>query len=87
MAQHPTTVRAFFYYIKSGGKSCMGNIRRTVENYFYIMKLMWHISKKRVICTGLKMSLSQYEYLFFHGYFLRKVLTFLETGRYPFMLR
>ena len=58
----------------------MGNIRRTVENYFYVMKLMCRISKRRVICTGLKMSLIQYEYLFFHGFFLKKVLTFVETG-------
>lgn len=58
----------------------MGNIRQTVENYLYVMKLMWRISKKRVVCTGLQMSLNQFEYLFFHGFFLRKVLTFLETG-------
>lgn len=58
----------------------MENIRQTVENYFYVMKLMWNISKKRVVCTGMQMSLSQYEYLFFHGVFLRKVLTFVEIG-------
>lgn len=58
----------------------MGNIRQTVGNYFYVMKLIWRISKKRVIGTGLRMSLIQYEYLFFHGFFLRKVLTYLETG-------
>ena len=58
----------------------MGNIKHTVENYFYVMKIMWRISKKRVVCTGLRMSLSQYEYLFFHGFFLRRVLTFLEAG-------
>lgn len=58
----------------------MGNIRQTIENYFYVMKLMWRISKKRVICTGLQMSLSRFEYLFFHGFFLRRVLAYLETG-------
>lgn len=58
----------------------MESIRHIVRNYFYIIKLMWRISRKRVVCTGLRKGLGQFEYLFFHGFFLRKVLVFLEAG-------
>lgn len=55
-------------------------IRQTLSNSFYILRLAWRISPKRVLCAGLRYGLDQLEYLFFAGFFLKKVLSLAETG-------
>lgn len=55
-------------------------IRQTVSNNLYIMKFAWHLSPRRVFFSGVYYGLGQFEYLFFSGYFIKKVLSLIETG-------
>ncbi len=57
-----------------------GTIRQTVSNNLYIMKFAWHLSHKRVLFSGVYYGLGQFELLFFSGYFMKKVLSLIETG-------
>ncbi len=54
--------------------------RRTLSNNLFIFGLAFRISPKRVICHGVHYGLDQFEYLFFAGFFMKKVLSLIETG-------
>lgn len=55
-------------------------IRHTIRNSLYIMKFAWQLSPRRVLFSGIYYGLDQFEYLFFSGYFIKKVLSLIETG-------
>lgn len=55
-------------------------IRQTINNNLYIMKFTWRLSPRRVLFSGIYYGLGQFEYLFFSGYFIKKVLSLIETG-------
>lgn len=56
------------------------SIHQTASNNLYILKFAWHLSPRRVLFSGVYYGLAQFEYLFFSGYFIRKVLSLIETG-------
>lgn len=57
-----------------------GTIRQTVSNNLYIMKFAWHLSHKRILFAGVYYGLDRFEYLFFSGYFIKKILSLIEGG-------
>lgn len=57
-----------------------GSIRRTVSNNFYIMRFAWKLSPKRVLCAGIWSLFGQFEYLYFSGYFLKRVIALMEQN-------
>ena len=57
-----------------------GTVLSAVKNNLYIMKFAWRICPGRVISNGIFYGLEQFEYLFFSGYFMRKVLSLIEEG-------
>lgn len=57
-----------------------GSIQHVVSNNLYIMKFAWQLSPGRVLFSGLYYGLDQFEYLFFSGYFMKKVLSLIENG-------
>ena len=64
-----------------------GYLQRTLSNNLYIMKLAWRLCPKRVAGSGIWLGLNKMEYLFFSGYFMKRILAFLESsGSYPEIL-
>lgn len=57
-----------------------GTVLSAVKNNLYIMKFACRICPGRVISNGIFYGLEQFEYLFFSGYFMRKVLSLIEEG-------
>ena len=57
-----------------------GTAAQAVRNNLYIMGLAWHICPGRVLACGIHFGLVQFDYLFFSGFFLKKVLSLIETG-------
>ncbi len=57
-----------------------GTIHQAVSNNLYIMQFAWRLSPRRVLFSGVYYGLGQFEYLFFSGYFIKKVLSLIETG-------
>jgi len=57
-----------------------GSVRQAIRNNLYIMGFAWHICPGRVISSGIYFGLDQFEYLFFSGFFMKKVLSLIETG-------
>lgn len=53
---------------------------RTVKNNLYIMGFALRICPRRVILTGVSQALTQFESLYFSGYFIKKVLSLIEEG-------
>lgn len=68
------------YGTKKSGTKERGTIRHTVSNNLYIMKFAWQLSPRRVLFSGIYYGLDHFEYLFFSGYFMKKVLSLIETG-------
>ena len=57
-----------------------GTVVQAVRNNLYIMGFALRICPSRVVFSGIRSGLDQFEYLFFSGYFLKKVLSLIETG-------
>lgn len=57
-----------------------GAAGRTIRNNLYIMGFAWRICPERVLCCGVYFGLDHFEYLFFSGFFMKKVLSLSETG-------
>ncbi|MCI9203649.1 MAG: hypothetical protein HFI97_08055, partial [Lachnospiraceae bacterium] len=57
-----------------------GTAYKAVRNNLYIMGLAMRICPLRVVSSGIRAGLDQFEYLFFSGYFMKKVLSLIETG-------
>lgn len=57
-----------------------GNIKQTTRNNLYIMKFAWHLCPGRVLASGVRFGLNEFENLFFSGFFMKKVLSLIETG-------
>lgn len=57
-----------------------GTAVQAVKNNLYIMGFAWRICPARVFASGIRAGLDQFEYLFFSGYFMKKVLALIETG-------
>lgn len=56
------------------------SIHQTLSNNLYILRFAWHLSPRRVLFSGVYYGLAQFEYLFFSGYFVKKILSLIETG-------
>lgn len=54
-------------------------LRQTVGNNFYILKFAWKLCPMRVLCTGLSYACKRFEYLYFSGFFIKEVLSLLES--------
>lgn len=54
--------------------------KQIIKNNLYIMKLAYRLSPSRVLFAGLHFGLARFEYLFFAGFFMKKVLSLIETG-------
>ena len=53
---------------------------QTLKNNLYIMGFARRICPARVFASGVRAGLDEFEYLFFSGYFIKKVLSLIETG-------
>ncbi len=62
---------------KTAGK---GTAFRAIKNNLYIMGFAWRICPLRVAANGIYYGLEQFEYLFFSGFFMKKVLSLIENG-------
>lgn len=56
------------------------SLTQAVKNNLYIMGFALRICPARVLACGVRSGLDKFEYLFFSGYFLKKVLALIETG-------
>lgn len=59
-------------------KEIKGTAAQTLKNNGYIMGFAWRICPGRVLFTGIYHGLDRFEYLFFSGYFMKKVLSLIE---------
>lgn len=57
-----------------------GSLYRTLSNNLYIMKFAWRLCPQRVLGSGAYFALNRFEYLYFHGFFMKRVLGLMETG-------
>lgn len=57
-----------------------GTASQAIKNNLYIMGFAWRICPLRVISNGIYYGLGQFEYLFFSGFFMKKVLSLIENG-------
>ncbi len=60
-------------------KKSGGTREGAVRNNLYMMRLAWRISPKRTIFSGISFGLNQFEYLFFSGFFMKKILSMIEA--------
>ena len=63
------------------------NIKTAVKNNFYMLKLAMELCPGRVLCSGLVCLSGYFSWLFFSGFFLKKLVSMLEENRsYPEIL-
>lgn len=63
------------------------NIKTAVKNNFYMLQLAMKLCPGRVVCSGLVCLSGYFSWLFFSGFFLKKLVSMLEENRsYPQML-
>jgi len=57
-----------------------GSLYRTLSNNLYIMKFAWRLCPQRVLSSGIHFALNRFEFLYFSGFFMKRVLGLMETG-------
>lgn len=62
---------------KAAGK---GTVLQAIKNNWYLMGFAWRICPLRVVSNGIYYGLEQFEYLYFSGFFMKKVLSLIENG-------
>lgn len=63
------------------------NLKTAVKNNIYMLNLAMKLCPGRVLCSGLVCLSGYFSWLFFSGFFLRKLVSMLEENRsYPKML-
>lgn len=59
-------------------KNLSKQIAKIVKNNFYIMKFAWKLCPKRIACEGIWRALNYFEWLFFSGVFMKKIIAMIE---------
>ena len=57
------------------------NIKTAVKNNFYMLKLAMELCPGRVLCSGLVCLSGYFSWLFFSGFFLKKLVSMLEENQ------
>lgn len=59
-------------------KNLSKQIAKIVKNNFYIMKFAWKLCPKRIAIEGIWRALNYFEWLFFSGVFMKKIIAMIE---------